>query len=258
MTTPGETKHDEINDPNQASEMHEAGEMPHANGVHEAGETRAAGEMPQASETFAPAETQPPQRARSIYSTSEGRFLYAWQRLRQKLLLPLAVGLDHLRIRPDMLYWSSVILGVGFFFLARLRFEVAFWLLVGSILLDTLDGVLARYRRADSTKGSFTDMFCDEAVVALTVGGLVWRGVINPVLGILFVYLYTLLVTLLLLHQLLNVTSQWIIRPSRMLLYGFVALYFFFGINWLDGLLWAYLLALPMLGLSYWRIRKAL
>ncbi len=204
-------------------------------------------------------QAKPPQRRfRSIYSASEGRFLYTWQRIRQTLLLPLAVGLDRLKIRPDMLSWSSVILGVGFFFLARRRFDVAFWLLVGSVLLDTLDGVLARYRRADSNSGAFTDMFCDEAVVALTVGGLVWRGTINPVLGIIFVYIYTLIVTLLLIHQLLSISSQWIIRPSRMLLYGFVGIYFFFGQNWLDWLLIAYLLTLPILGISYWRIRKSL
>lgn len=204
-------------------------------------------------------QTEPPKRRfRSIYSASEGRFLYTWQRIRQTLLFPLAVGLDRLKIRPDMLSWSSVILGVGFFFLARTRFDVAFWLLVGSVLLDTLDGVLARYRRADSNSGAFTDMFCDEAVVALTVAGLVWHGTINPVLGVIFVYLYTLIVTLLLIHQLLSISSQWIIRPSRMLLYGFVAIYFFFGQNWLDGLLLVYLLTLPMLGISYWRIRQSL
>jgi phosphatidylglycerophosphate synthase len=204
-------------------------------------------------------QTEPPQRRfRSIYSASEGRFLYTWQRIRQKLLFPLAVGLDRLKIRPDMLSWASVILGIGFFFLARERFDVAFWLLVGSVLLDTVDGVLARYRRADSFSGSFTDMFCDEAVVVLTIGGLVWRGAINPVLAVVFVYIYTLIVILLLIHQLLNISSQWIIRPSRMLLYGFVGIYFFFGHNWLDWLLLAYLLTLPMLGISYWRIRKSL
>ncbi len=197
-------------------------------------------------------------RLQSIYSESEGRFLYAWQRVRQTLFLPLAAGLDRLHITPDMLSWASVLLGVGFFFIARFRFDIAFWLLVGSVVLDALDGVLARYRRASSAKGSFTDTFCDQAVVALTVGGLAWQGAINAVLGIIFVYIYTSLVTFLLIHQLLSVSSQGIIRPSRMLLYALVAIYYFFGKNWLDYLLWAYLLTLPMLGLSYWRIRRAL
>ncbi len=200
----------------------------------------------------------PQQRLQSIYSGSEERFLYTWQRARQTLLLPLAAVLDTLHITPDMLSWASVALGVAFFFVARLRFDIAFWLLVGSVFFDTLDGVLARYRRASSSKGAFTDTFCDIAVVALTVGGLVWQGAVNPILGIIFVYLYTVLVVFLLIHLLLAVSSKGIIRPSRMLLYAFVAIYYFFGKNWLDYLLWFYLIAIPMLGLSYWRIRRAL
>lgn len=202
---------------------------------------------------------EPQQHAQhSLYSESEGRFLYPWQRLRQILLLPLAAALDTLHITPDMLSWASVALGAGFFFVARIRFDIAFWLLVGSIFLDGVDGVLARYHRAPSSKGSFTDAFCDEAVVALTVGGLVWQGAINAVLGVVFVYIYTCLVTLLLIHQVMAVSSQGIIRPSRMLLYAFVGIYFFFGKNWIDYLLWFYLLTIPLLGLSYWRIRRAL
>ncbi|HEY7348856.1 MAG TPA: CDP-alcohol phosphatidyltransferase family protein [Ktedonobacterales bacterium] len=202
---------------------------------------------------------QPPRRLQpSIYSESEGQLLYPWQRLRQALLLPLAAALDTLHITPDMLSWASVVLGAGFFFLVRLRFDIAFWLLVGSVFLDALDGVLARYHRAPSSKGSFTDTFCDGAVVVLTVGGLAWQGAIHAVLGIIFVYIYSSLVTFLLIHQLLAVSSQGIIRPSRMLLYAFVGIYFFFGANWLDYLLWVYLLTIPMLGLSYWRIRRAL
>lgn len=205
-------------------------------------------------------ETEQPQQhqQQSLYSDSEARLLYPWQRLRQVVVFPLVAMLDALRITPDMLSWASVILGAGFFFLARLRFDIAFWLLVGSVLLDALDGALARYRRASSAKGAFTDAFCDETVVALTVGGLVWQGAINPVLGLAFVFIYTMLVTLLLIHQMLAVSSHWIIRPSRMLLYVFVGIYYFFGENWLDGLLWVYLLAIPMLGISYRHIHRAL
>ena len=101
-------------------------------------------------------------------------------------------------------------------------------------------------------------MFCDQAVVAFTVAGMVWRGGINPVLAILFVYVYTSLVIFLMLHQMLQVSSHWIVRPSRMLLYAAIALDFFFSIDLLNFLLVTYLLAFPMLALSFWRLRKAL
>ncbi len=194
----------------------------------------------------------------SIYSEDEELVLGPWQRIRQFFLAPIAAVLSHLGISPDMLSYASVGFGVGFFLLAPLHFTIAFWLLVTSIILDGLDGVEARLKGMNTPRGSFTDMFCDQAVVAFSVAGMVWRGSINPVLAILFVYVYTALVIFLMLHRMLQVSSHWIVRPSRMMLYAAIALDFFFGINLLNILLTTYLLAFPMLVLSYWRLRKAL
>jgi len=87
---------------------------------------------------------------------------------------------------------------------------------------------------------------------------MVWRGSINPVLAILFVYVYTALVTFLMLHRMLQVSSHWIVRPSRMVLYVAIGLDFFFNIDLLNLVLLTYLLAFSMLALSFWRLRKAL
>jgi phosphatidylglycerophosphate synthase len=198
------------------------------------------------------------QRFGNIYSEDEERFLGPWQRIRQFFLAPIAAVLSRLGISPDMLSYASVAFGIGFFFLARFHFTVAFWLLVVSIFCDGLDGVEARLKRTNTPSGSFTDMFCDQTVVAFSVAGMVWAGRVNAVLAILFVYVYTALVIFLMLHRMLQVSSHRIVRPSRMILYGAIALDFFFGIDLLNILLAAYLLAFPMLALSYWRLRKAL
>jgi len=158
------------------------------------------------------------QRFGSIYSEDEERVLGPWQRIRQFFLAPIASVLSRLGISPDMLSFASVGLGIGFFLLASFQFTVAFWLLVASIICDGLDGVEARLRGTNTPRGSFTDMFCDQAVVAFSVAGMVWKGSINPVLAILFVYVYTALVIFLVLHRMLQVSSHWIIRPSRMML----------------------------------------
>jgi phosphatidylglycerophosphate synthase len=198
------------------------------------------------------------QRFGSIYSEDEERVLGPWQRIRQFFLAPIATVLSRLGISPNMLSYASVAFGIGFFLLAPFYFTVAFWLLVASVICDGLDGVEARLKRTNTARGSFTDMFCDQAVVAFSVAGMVWRGSINPVLAILFVYVYTALVIFLMLHRMLQVSSHWIVRPSRMMLYVAIALDFFFGINLLNILLATYLLAFPMLALSFWRLRKAL
>lgn len=194
----------------------------------------------------------------SIYSEDEELVLGPWQRIRQGFLSPIALVLSRVGISPDMLSFTSVILGLGFCLLAPFQFTIAFWLLVASIICDGLDGVEARLNHTNTARGSFTDMFCDQLVVALSVAGMAWKGLIHPVLAVLFVYIYTALVTFLVLHRMLLVSSHWIIRPGRMLLYAAIAFYFFFHINWLNYLLLFYLLALPLLCLSYWRLRNAL
>jgi phosphatidylglycerophosphate synthase len=194
----------------------------------------------------------------SIYSEEEERVLVPWQKIRQRFLAPLAFLLARLGISADMLSFTSVILGLGFFLLAPFHFVAAFWLLVASVICDGLDGVEARLMGTNTKRGAFTDMFCDQLVVAFSVAGLAWKGLIHPVLAILFVYVYTALVTFLVLHRMLHVSSHWIVRPSRILLYAAIALYFFFHIDLLNGLLLVYLLALPLLTMSFWRLRKAL
>lgn len=194
----------------------------------------------------------------SIYSEDEERVLRPWQQVRQFFLTPLAALLSRLGISPDMLSFTSVGLGIGFCLLAPFQFTLAFWLLVASVICDGLDGVEARLKRTNTTRGSFTDMFCDQLVVAFSTAGMAWKGSINPVLAILFVYVYTALVIFLALHRMLQVSSRWIVRPSRMLLYIAIGLDFFFNINLLNILLAIYLLAFPMLALSFWRLRKAL
>lgn len=194
----------------------------------------------------------------SIYSDDEERFLGPWQRVRQFFLAPIAALLLRLRISPDMLSYVSVALGIGFCLLAPFWFALAFWLLVASVICDGLDGVEARLKQANTPRGSFTDMFCDVAVVAFTVAGMAWRGAIHPALAILFVYVYTALVLFLMLHRMLQVSSHWIVRPSRMVLYIAIGLDYFFKIDLLNFLLLTYLLALLMLWISFWRLRRAM
>lgn len=194
----------------------------------------------------------------SIYSDEEERVLGPWQRIRQRVLAPIALLLSRAGISPDVLSYGSVALGIAFCFLAPFQFTLAFWLLVASVILDGLDGVEARVTGKNTARGSFTDMFCDQLVVAFSVAGMAWRGAIQPALAIIFVYVYTALVTFLMLHRMLQISSRWIVRPSRMLFYAAIALDFFFHINLLNPLLLFYLLSLPLLALSFWRLRNAL
>ena len=194
----------------------------------------------------------------SIYSDEEVLVLGPWQQMRQRLLAPVAFVLTKLGISADMLSYTSVLLGLGFCLLAPFQFAIAFWLLVASVICDGLDGVEARFTHTNTTRGSFTDLFCDVAVVGLVVAGLAWAGLIHPALAVLFVYSYTALAIFLVLHRMLAVSSVGVLRPSRMVFFAAIALYFFWRIDLLNILLLLYLPALPLLFLSFWKVRKAL
>lgn len=194
----------------------------------------------------------------SIYSDVEELVLGPWQRMRQRFLAPVAFVLARLGISADMLSFASVVLGIGFFLCASFNFTLAFWLLIASLVCDSLDGVEARLTGINTARGSFTDVFCDQLVVAFTVAGMAWKGLIHPALAVIFASVYTALATFLVLHRLLCVSSFGIVRPSRMLFYAAIALYFFFHIDLLNYLLLFYLLTLPLMLLSFWRLRKAL
>src|SRR5258708_31604469 len=123
----------------------------------------------------------------SIYSEDEERVLRPWQQVRQFFLTPLAALLSRLGISPDMLSFTSVGLGIGFCLLAPFRFTLAFWLLVASVICDGLDGVEARLKRTNTTIGSFTDMFCDQLVVAFSTAGIACERRLNTLSPLLFV-----------------------------------------------------------------------
>ena len=194
----------------------------------------------------------------SIYSDVEELVLEPWQRMRQRFLSPIAFVLARLGISADMLSFASVVLGIGFFLYAPFQFTVAFWFLIASLVCDSLDGVEARLTGTNTVRGSFTDVFCDQLVVTFTVAGMAWKGLIHPALAVIFVSVYTSLVMFLVLHRLLRVSSFGVVRPSRMLLYAAIALYFFFHIDLLNYILLVYLVTLPLVFLSFWRLRKAL
>lgn len=95
-------------------------------------------------ENHALAALEHPLLAGSIYSDEERRLLGPWQKVRQRLPSPIALVLSQLGISAKMLLHTSVFFGLGFCLLAPFHFEVAFWLLVASVVCDGLDDVEAR------------------------------------------------------------------------------------------------------------------
>jgi phosphatidylglycerophosphate synthase len=102
---------------------------------------------------------------------------------------PLVRILAFLKITPDMLSYTGLFLMLLFIFLLRANeFSLAAVLLLLTVLLDNIDGVLARYQKRDSDLGKFKDMVVDNICFSLFIIGLVYAKLLTGLIGLIFVY----------------------------------------------------------------------
>jgi phosphatidylglycerophosphate synthase len=194
----------------------------------------------------------------SLESSLESLIMAPLRALRQRLLGPFAARLARCGVSADMLSFAALIPASGFCVFAPLNFALAFWLMVLALALDGLDGVLARQTHTSSLGGAFTDMCCDLSVLTLLLAGLVWRGTLNALLALFFLFIYTFFSMFFVLHHLLHVSTRWLIRPGKSLLCIVVTVDIAFHTHLLNTLLVLYFSTLPLLGISFWRIKKSL
>ncbi len=112
------------------------------------------------------------------------------------------------------------------------------------VLLDGIDGPLARYQQIESPRGSFTDSFCDQAVVTVVAIALMMSTPVDlQVLpGALFIALYIGVLTIAMIRNSLNVPYSWLVRP-RFFFFAAIPLhvvqipYVLVGIVWISNIL---------------------
>jgi len=194
----------------------------------------------------------------SLESSLEALMMVPMRALRQRLLGPFTAWLACYGVSADMLSFAALIPALGFCVLAPLNFALALWLMVLALVLDGLDGVLARQTDSNSLSGAFTDTCCDLIVLTLLLAGLVWKETINPLLALVFLFMYTFFGLFFVLHHLLHVSTRWLIRPGKSLFCMVVIVDTVFHTHLLNTLLVLYFSTLPLLAISFWRIKKAL
>ena len=150
------------------------------------------------------------------YSAGERGWMEYGQRARAYLLSPLLVAITRIGVRPDLITALSGLAGVAFapLWLAGYR-QPAVGCLILHVLLDGLDGPLARFQGTASPRGSFTDTFTDQIVVtAVSVAWMIDLGTPWAIgLGGVFTFLYTLVVAMSMVRNALAIPYTWLIRP---------------------------------------------
>lgn len=200
------------------------------------------------------------------YSAGERGAMVYWQDLRGWWLGPLLNALTACGVTADHITAASLICGLAFCPLwlwpagppwAKVAALVALLL---HVLLDGLDGPLARRQGTASRRGSFTDTLADQIVV--TASTLALMASSPPALGIWaggsYVFLYAMVVAFAMVRTALGVPYTWLIRP-RFWVYGWIAIDRYLLPGWLDSIvvIFTALLALK-LATGYLAIRRML
>lgn len=187
------------------------------------------------------------------------RGLMVWGReIRRKLLGPLLRLLVKCRISADILTLASLAAGLAFcpvYFFSR---PVALGLLALHVILDGLDGPLARHAGTASRKGSFTDTMTDQIVVTASTITLIAAGVVWVVPGACYLFVYAVVVAFSMIRNALKIPYAWLVRP-RFFVYLWFPIELYVLPNSIDCVLWTFtgLLAAKMLT-GFIKIRRRL
>ncbi len=152
-----------------------------------------------------------------------------YQELRERWLGPLLAGLGKLGVSPDHLTILSLVFGIAFCPLFFVSPGLAFACLLVHVLLDGLDGPLARHLGVASKAGSFTDTMCDQiVVVAVAITMMCSNPKLFPIpAGSVYIFLYTLVVVFAMVRNAMGIPYSWVVRP-RLVVYAWLFLEVFF------------------------------
>ena len=186
----------------------------------------------------------------NCYSEWERRFMRQSQDVRDRLFRPLLVALVRWRIMPWHITLLSVLAGLGFgFALAGGRPLTALGLLAAHVVLDGLDGPLARYRNVTSNAGACADALADQAIVMTSLAAMMQAGYADAWPGGLYLLFYTLVVVFALVRSALAIPYAWLIRP-RFLVYTWYAVEIWIWPGTLNLVLWIAMLPLAVMALT--------
>jgi len=198
----------------------------------------------------------------SVYASGEQSMMDASQARRHFLFRPVLKLFVRCGITPNLLTGLSLLCGIGFCFTFGQSWEgarlVSFGLLFMHVLLDGIDGPLARFQGTAGNRGSFTDTTSDQLVVAFTTITLIHYDILNVVAGGLYLFFYTLVVVFAMIRSSLAIPYSWLVRP-RFFVYAWIPINVYFLPGTLNYLLWLFVLPLAWKSLTgFYKIRKKL
>jgi|GEM_PF-2212220 phosphatidylglycerophosphate synthase len=196
---------------------------------------------------------------------TEEKIYYRFRRIRDPFFRPFAKIFALLGFKPEGLGYLGVGLMLLFIYFVRINPIISLCLLAGAMLLDLIDGNLARYLGTGSDRGKFIDVLIDNLNFTLFIVGLVWGNLLAGVVATVLVYFMLLAKILMIIRKNISRDSDWLIRPMAgalpntivYLSYLFFVFYCFWGVNYFDIIASGFSLVLIAKVVSeYWTVKN--
>ena len=192
----------------------------------------------------------------NCYSKGELGLMRWSQKVRGVILTPLLSYLEKISIKPDHITVLSLITGLSSAALFYFSNTVALLMIFVHVLLDSIDGPLARHTGKSSNKGSFADSAVDQTVLAAIIFVLINLEIVSPIAGGIHILLYTIAVGFAMIRNSIGISYSFLLRP-RFFFYIWLVMELFFYPETINYLLWACnIMLIPAVVIGFIKIRN--
>lgn len=168
------------------------------------------------------------------FSTLERRLLPPGRNVLTALLFPVVWALGALHVSPHAVSFAQIPVAFLLFPFVASHPKIAFAIFVASVLLDAVDGALARRKGASSAFGAFFDQVCDHARETVVIAAFMWNGALTPLLALFYPFVYGLLNLVLYLCNRNNAPLPFVVK-SYAVVYPAIFLFLWFDWNVFDA-----------------------
>lgn len=192
------------------------------------------------------------------YSTIERRLLPLVRRSAATMWTPVVAALAKLNVSPHVVSASQLVWAVLFWVAVLPNPRLALAAFVLALLMDSLDGALARATGRSGAFGALVDQLSDHTRETIIVAALASSGVLNVGLAVLYAFIYPAFNFILFLSNRVGVPVPATIK-TLFLFYPTIVAYLGFGVNLLDfGISLALLSMLISGAFAMIRLRRAM
>jgi len=138
-----------------------------------------------------------------------------FRKKRNSLTKPIIKPLSKMGITANFLSISKIFFAGIYLLLIKNNFTLAIlFLLFGGVLLDFIDGPLARYSDQNNDRGKFIDIFSDQMVYILAIWGLMIINISHPLILSYNIIIVSVFYLIVIIKKNEDKYSDWLIKPS--------------------------------------------